>query len=282
MGCNVIKGGLPLDNAKALIAALVSGEADVDDDGLLNPAKPESCPVTSADAKYIRAWSRRQLAELEKPHRKVNWLSLQDIEGLVKAVYVGQGRVQDVSGAVLPLVCFGLDRVDTTQGYEPGNVRLLENGENRLKNSDPSDRRVVQWRTGARIAIQGDHAKLPGADHWAQFQAAEEEEREMQDWWQTDEEGDDRGAITVRLSPRQSPRRKPSPRRRPRTNSKGQVVQRLALHRSALLASVACSLATNVSCGSFHAQSEFASPVSRASFVTNSHDASNARHVIVR
>lgn len=158
---------------------------------MLKPAKPEACTIAPPDAKYIRAWSRHQLAELEKPRRHLNWLTLRDIESLVRQVYVGQGRAQDPSGAILPLVCFGIERLDSAQGYEPGNVRVLENGQNRLKNSDPSHRRLIAWLSGAR-GLVGPAAPedLPGSSHCETFFKSQDGPDDGRDTWAVLEEID--------------------------------------------------------------------------------------------
>lgn len=171
MGCNIIKRGYPLGNAKALIAALGRDVPKVDSNGRLVAANYARPNLESSDISYIKFWAHKQHKQLSREHRKACLLRVQDIEMIVKQAYAGEGFIRETSGITLPFPCLGIDRINPAKPYELGNCRLLEIGENILRTSDETDQRIIRWRTyvNQNLASIETTAKVPGASAYKLF-----------------------------------------------------------------------------------------------------------------
>ncbi|CAO1626705.1 unnamed protein product [Sympodiomycopsis kandeliae] len=131
----------------------------------------KACMLGREDMKYIKFWCDKQHKELTRKHRKQCLLKAEDIEEIVKCAYAGDGCVREASGVPLPLPCLSVDRIDPSRSYTASNCRLLETGENFLRNSDKTDQRIVQWRTyvNENLSSIAVTAELPGASAFRQF-----------------------------------------------------------------------------------------------------------------
>lgn len=111
-------------------------------DGFIVPRR-QPVSVSAVDAGLIEKWAKAQLKSIGERQAnnpsKICTINLQDIVGIVKASWGGDGCSLDVTGATFTLDAASMDRRDSKQGYTPGNVRVMHWGLNRLKSACVDD-----------------------------------------------------------------------------------------------------------------------------------------------
>lgn len=102
----------------------------------------------------------------------------------------------DLCGVPLPLSLATIDRIDSTKGYEPGNVRLLLWGFGHLQSNARGDKAIAKHIVNLRANLKQSHVAHLAGGHMpgegAIKRAVEEGLIDAVDWAaRDDEEGDD-------------------------------------------------------------------------------------------
>jgi hypothetical protein len=149
-GCNGVKHYHTLDEGMLLLHTLAQSVFVVEKTLLCTTALETMEIASRGERDLVRVWIASRLkctrSSLETRAKKLTCsLEKEDLEELVKERYVGNGKLQCVSGFVGSLLLFSIDRIDSNHGYHKDNVRLLLSGLNKVKADNNDDVEIIAY-----------------------------------------------------------------------------------------------------------------------------------------
>ncbi len=164
--CNFGKGSMSQDQWQSVALPKLATEQNfVIADGVISPLLSDVSTPTHSERAAITSWAKVFLDKQFYAHqvrRQKDWVvSEQQLVGLVERVWLGGGYIRDATGMPWPLALASLDRIDSSLGYQDGNLRLITTGLNGLKNSF-SDTILVNYlmhlKTNSARIVERAHA----------------------------------------------------------------------------------------------------------------------------
>ncbi|CAO1627989.1 unnamed protein product [Sympodiomycopsis kandeliae] len=158
-GCQCFKWYLSQTEAEDLLQKFKTAETlnPFHEEDLIRPAVvlPHHNP---RDMTTVRNWASAQYKSIQKKvrakPRKAGNITLQDLEMMMLELMVGENEYQDPTGMVLNVRLAQIDRIDSLEGYNLSNCRVIYGGLNLFRNNTIGDIIIREYKQQVRSSNQ--------------------------------------------------------------------------------------------------------------------------------